>query len=120
METIASSGEHLLELINEVLDISRIEAGRMELQNVDFDLSALIKGLSAMFALHCQQAGLLWHVQWELDNSDSRIWVHGDENKLRQSLINLLSNAVKFTAEGSVTLRIQESKEQSTTERRFI
>ncbi len=121
VETIADSGEHLLELINEVLDISRIEAGRMELQNIDFDLNALIKELSAMFALRCQQSGLLWSVQWELaaGDSDSRIWVHGDEHKLRQSLINLLSNAVKFTEEGSVTLGIQESTEQSTDERRF-
>jgi len=117
VETIADSGEHLLELINEVLDLSRIEAGRMELQNVDFDLNSLIKELSAMFALRCQKAELLWSTQWELADGDShrRIWVHGDENKLRQSLINLLSNAVKFTVEGSVTLRIQGSTEQPPT-----
>ena len=108
VETIANSGEHLLELINEVLDLSRIEAGRLELQNVNFELNALIKALSVMFAIRCEQKELLLGVEWEVvaEDSDEPIWVHGDENKLRQSLINLLSNAVKFTDEGSVTLRI--------------
>jgi len=110
--TIANSGEHLLELINEVLDLSRIEAGRLELQNIDFDLVAFIDGLAAMFALRCQQKGLSWQVEWgenEPIQGTSRLWVHGDEGKLRQILINLLSNAVKFTPDGSVTLRICES-----------
>jgi CheY-like chemotaxis protein len=102
-----------LALINDVLDISKIEAERLELQNIDFDLTALIDGLSAMFAVRCQQEGLEWRVEWEaagvLRQSSSpppHLSVHGDEGKLRQVLINLLSNAVKFTHSGSVCLRI--------------
>ena len=65
IDTIENSGDHLLQLINDVLDISRIEAGRLELQETDFDLVALIDGLSAMFVTRCQQQGLSWEVVWE-------------------------------------------------------
>ncbi|MBI1923307.1 response regulator, partial [Candidatus Poribacteria bacterium] len=130
IETIESSGKHLLALINEVLDISRIESGRVELQNNDFDLTALIDGLSAMFQIRCGQKGLAWRVEWANEQMSksaneqithyasrftfhvSRTLVHGDEGKLRQILINLLSNAVKFTESGEVILRISESTSQ--------
>ncbi|MBI2503195.1 MAG: response regulator, partial [Candidatus Latescibacteria bacterium] len=107
METIQASGDHLLELINEVLDLSKIEAGRMELQAVDFGLDQLVGELAEMFQLRCQQKGLGWRVelqggQWQ---------VRGDENKLRQVLINLLGNAVKFTEAGEVVFRVHEERE---------
>ena len=111
--TIETSGRHLLALINDILDISKIEAGRMELQNSDFDLTALIEGLSVMFQLRCEDKGLAWRVEWKHGRLESRILVHGDENKLRQVLINLLSNAVKFTEEGEVVLRMREFTDQS-------
>ncbi len=129
ISTIKDSGNHLLELINEVLDISKIEAGRLELEESDFNLTGLIEGLSVMFQLRCRQKGLRWRVAWQrpesqhdpkLPNpqsairnpqSDSRaLWVHGDKGKLRQILMNLLSNAVKFTESGEITLRITESQ----------
>jgi len=127
IQTIFDSGQHLLGLINDVLDPSKIEAGRLELQETDFDLSMLIAGLSTMFALRCDQKGPFWQVEWEENEQMSQsaneqssnqvnptpairhpqsVWVHGDENKLRQVLINLLGNAVKFTESGTVTLRI--------------
>ena len=65
VETIEKSGDHLLGLINEILDLSRIEAGRMELQESDFDLTALIEGLSVMFQLRCEQKGIKWNVEWQ-------------------------------------------------------
>ena len=65
MDTIDGSGIHLLELIDDVLDISRIEAGRMEFQGSDFDLVALIDGLSTMFQFSCEQKGLHWKVEWQ-------------------------------------------------------
>jgi len=107
VETIGKSGEHLLGLINDVLDISKIEAGREELNLVGFDLSAVVDSLSSMFAIRCQQKGLRWQAICAISQSH----VHGDEGKLRQVLINLLGNAVKFTDEGEVTLQIEERDE---------
>jgi len=107
VETIETSGNHLLELINGVLDLSKIEAGRMELQPSDFDLAALIKGLEAIFIIRRQQKGLDWRLEWQIgESTPSRILVHGDEVKLRQVLTNLLGNAVKFTEKGTVTLKV--------------
>jgi predicted ATPase/signal transduction histidine kinase/DNA-binding NarL/FixJ family response regulator len=114
VKTIADNGRHLLNLINDVLDLSKIEAGRMELQEIDFDLRGLIDEIAEMFTMRCKEKELAWRVEWIADiktvqrNSmqPSRLVVHGDEGKLRQVLINLLSNAVKFTTSGEVVLRI--------------
>ena len=103
VDTIEQSGSHLLKLINEVLDISRIEAGTLELHPVDFDLQALVHGLDVMFRLRCQQKGLAWQV--EIPEAE-RLLVRGDEAKLTQVLINLLGNAVKFTDAGGVRLQV--------------
>ena len=103
VDTIQRSGDHLLSLINEVLDLSKIEAGRLELNTTDFDLASLVESLEVMFALRCQQRGLDWHLQNQLNKA---IPVRGDEAKLGQVLINLLGNAVKFTDSGSVTLAV--------------
>lgn len=101
--TIQSSGDHLLKLINEVLDISKIEAGRMELHVDDFDLTQLFSSLSIMFDLRCREAGLAWQLSCP---TKGPLAVRGDEGKLMQVLINLLGNAVKFTPDGSVSLRV--------------
>ncbi len=102
VDIIRTSGDHLLGLINDILDLSKIEAGREELHPVDFDLSGFATGLSAMFRLRCEQKGLLWEEEVALEKQR----VFADENKLRQILVNLLGNAVKFTGEGSVRLQI--------------
>ena len=106
VETIHRSGDHLLSLINEVLDLSKIEAGKLELNTADFDLASLVESLDVMFALRCEQKGLLWQLQSELGATR---FVCGDEAKLGQVLINLLGNAVKFTDAGSVTLQVKNS-----------
>ena len=108
LNTIENSGNHLLALINDILDLSEIEAGRMELQETDFDLAELIYGLSAMFQLGCEQKGLGWRVE---GMGEERMLVRGDEGKLRQILINLLGNAVKFTDSGEVILRVALQEE---------
>lgn len=107
--TIASSGQHLLHLVNEILDLSKIEADRMELQPDEFDLVALTHELAAMFQQRCEEKGLGLHVEWLRD--DQRRMVEGDEGKLRQVLINLLGNAVKFTDAGHVSLRVTPEAE---------
>jgi len=106
VETIDKSGNHLLALINEILDISKIEAGRMEVIDDSFDLVDLAHDLSAMFQLRCQQKGLRWRVD-VLGGSNSAC-VRGDPGKIRQVLINLLGNAVKFTDDGEVVFTINK------------
>jgi signal transduction histidine kinase/DNA-binding response OmpR family regulator len=107
IETIEQSGDHLLAMINDILDLSKIEAGRMELQESDFDLTALIQGIKAMFTVRCEEKKL----KLEVDGlGDAPCPVHADEGKLRQVLINLLGNAVKFTERGSVTLQVRGQK----------
>jgi signal transduction histidine kinase/ligand-binding sensor domain-containing protein/CheY-like chemotaxis protein len=104
IETIEKSGEHLLGMINDILDLSKIEAGRMELQPADFDLNALIAGIEGMFRIRCQEKQLALNV---VRFTDGAIPVCGDEGKLRQVLINLLGNAVKFTEHGEITLKVR-------------
>jgi PAS domain S-box-containing protein len=102
--TIENSGNHLLSLINDILDISKIEAGHMELNPIDFNLNDLAQGLSVMFRVRCEKKGLAFHLEGFTERSFT---LHGDEGKLRQILINLLGNSVKFTDQGKVTLAIQ-------------
>jgi signal transduction histidine kinase/CheY-like chemotaxis protein len=104
LATITNSSDHLLHLINEILDLSKIDAGRMELEPSDFDVVALVRELAALFQHPCEEKKLGLRV----DGLDDRrtLPVRGDEGKLRQVLINLLGNAVKFTERGRVTLRV--------------
>jgi signal transduction histidine kinase/ligand-binding sensor domain-containing protein/DNA-binding response OmpR family regulator len=104
IDTIERSGSHLLALINEILDLSKIESGRMDLTLADFSLVELIQGLSVMFELRCRQNGLNWRIEGPIASFHP---VRGDEGKLRQVLINLLGNAVKFTDSGEVKLRVK-------------
>jgi len=108
VETIENSGNHLLSLINEVLDISKIEAGHMQLHSADFDLNHLLNSLAKMFALRCREKGLGWRLE---GLGSDPLLVHGDEAKLRQVLINLLGNGVKFTQEGEVVLQVESLAE---------
>ncbi|EGK90623.1 PAS domain S-box protein [Microcoleus vaginatus PCC 9802] len=101
---ILRSGEHLLALINQVLDLSKIEAGRTTLNAKSFDLYQLIDDLEDMFALKAEQKGL----QLIFDR-DAEVphYICTDEVKLRQVLINLLNNAIKFTSEGGVSVQVK-------------
>jgi PAS domain S-box-containing protein len=99
---IVSSGEHLLNLINDVLEMSKIEAGQVSLSEAPFDLHGLLHSVEDLFRLRAETKQL--RLRFELAPDLPR-FVAGDESKLRQVLINLLGNAVKFTAAGQVTLR---------------
>ncbi|BBN80904.1 hypothetical protein PA25_08890 [Pseudoalteromonas sp. A25] len=101
MNKIIRAGNHLLDIINDVLDISKIEAGSSKLNLTDFELSSLLDDLGSMFKLKCEQKQLSWSLQ---NNVSGKIGVHGDQGKIRQVLINLLGNAVKFTDSGEVKL----------------
>ncbi len=110
LATIERSGEHLLGLINDVLTMSKIESGRLSLQENAFDLHYQLVGLKEMFALRAADKGL----SLVLDiASDVPRYIYADESKLRQVLMNLLSNAVKFTEEGGVTLRVASRQGQA-------
>ena len=102
LDIINRSGEYLLEIINNVLDLSKIEAGRIELEPNAFDLPRLLEDLGHMFEVRTESAGLSFVL--ELDPALPR-YVKADNGKLRQILINLLGNAVKFTATGGIVLR---------------
>ncbi|MGB3188531.1 hybrid sensor histidine kinase/response regulator [Lyngbya sp. PCC 8106] len=102
LQTIRYSAEHLLELINEVLDLAKIEAGKTIVNSAHFDLHLLFNQLYAMFSQRCEAHGLFLQVHWE-DNVPQ--YLHGDDRKLRQILINLVGNAVKFTQAGSITVQ---------------
>lgn len=103
MVTINRSGEHLLALINDILEMSKIEAGRAHVNLSAFDLGALVKDIATMFKLRAQSKGLSLVVKI----SDLPPAVISDENKIRQIFINLLGNAVKFTEHGQITWRVR-------------
>ena len=115
LEKIGNSAKHLLTLINDILDMSRIESGSMVLHKAGFSLSAMLEQISTMVASQCVDKGLSYeqHILNQMD--DSYI---GDEMKLKEILINILSNAIKFTeAPGSVTLTVERTavfEDQST------
>ncbi|MHC4910057.1 MAG: ATP-binding protein, partial [Planctomycetota bacterium] len=105
LASIENCGQHLLTLINDVLDLSKIEAGRMEVVSAPTDLHQLLKGVYDIVAPRAEVKGL----DFTLDVSpEVPRGVHADATKLRQILVNLLGNAVKFTAKGSVDLHVRE------------
>lgn len=104
IETIMGSGRHLLGVIDDVLDLSKIEAGRAELQASDFDLLSMLNDVAGMLRARAVEKGLKLGIDI---NPNGHALVRADERKLRQVLINLLANAVKFTDIGSVELRVR-------------
>ena len=107
LEKIGVSAQHLLSLINDILDMSRIEAGQMSLKSEEFSLSGLLKDINAILDSQCREKGLTYdcHIVGQL--GDNYI---GDETKLKQILINILGNAVKFTHKGgAVTLNVERA-----------
>jgi signal transduction histidine kinase/CheY-like chemotaxis protein len=104
LDTIVRSGQHLLAVINDILDMSKIEAGRVELSIVVFDLRDLVSDLAAIFRLRTNAKGLLFRVEMA---EDVPFVVLGDGHKLRQIFTNLLSNAIKFTERGQVIWRLR-------------
>ncbi len=104
LNVIQQSGDHLLTLINDILDLSKIEAGRMELFASPFNFHTFLTGIAGIIQMRCQQKNITFTYDpvGQLPHT-----IEADETRLRQVLINLLGNAVKFTEKGSVTLRVK-------------
>jgi len=98
---IDSAASHLLSIINDILDVSKIEAGKLALEDTDFSLSAIFDQVRSMILDQARARGL----EIEADAGNVPLWLRGDPTRLRQALFNYTSNAVKFTERGSIQLR---------------
>jgi PAS domain S-box-containing protein len=107
LEMIERSGEHLLALVNDVLDLSKIEAGRLELESTAFGVGAIVGEVESMMLPQAAAKGLRFEVQ----GADLPLTLLGDPVRLKQALINYVGNALKFTREGEVNLRCRVVEE---------
>ena len=105
--TAQDSAEGLLVILNDLLDLSKLEAGKLNFEEANFDLPELAMSVMELLSPHADEKGLSVHGDWH-DLSHPR--VKGDPTRVRQLLLNLLGNAIKFTEEGNVTLRISQEK----------
>ncbi len=101
LSKIEAAAHHLLSVINDILDLSKIEAGRLELQEQDFHLGSLLDNVFSLLAEQARAKGL----DLRKDPDGVPMWLRGDATRVRQALINYVGNAIKFTPEGSVELR---------------
>ena len=104
LETITSSGQHLLELINGILDLSKIESGQLEIEKKRFSPDHVIADALSVLDVRARQKNLSLHYEWQGGVPET---VLNDESRFRQALINLVGNAIKFTEEGGVVCRAQ-------------
>ena len=108
LEKIGTSARHLLDIINDILDMSRIESGRMIIKNEEFSFAGMLEQVNTIIGGQCREKGL--HYDCRTSGKIDETYI-GDETKLRQVMINILGNAVKFTPEGgSVTFLIEEGR----------
>jgi len=103
VDVIQRSGEHLLTLINDILDLAKIEAQKLEIQATDFHLPEFLQQITKIIRIKAEQVGLSFFYE---PQDTLPMVVRGDEKRIRQIVLNLLSNAVKFTEKGNVTLRV--------------
>lgn len=103
VETIHNAGENLLTIINDVLDLSKIEAGMMRIESVPFNLIKLVDGIETMFSEKLREKELAFTVDVDESIPD---WLLGDAIRLNQILVNLVGNSVKFTRKGSILLKV--------------
>jgi two-component system sensor histidine kinase/response regulator len=109
LSKIDRSAEHLLSIINDILDISKIEAGKVFLEKSDFRTDSLSHYVLSVLREQIQAKGL----NVEIDSTDVPVWLSGDLTRLRQALLNYVSNAVKFSEKGTITVRIVNLEEES-------
>lgn len=103
IDMILKSGEHLLDIINNILDIAKIESGKLEIETIDFDLGELVTDVISMLSVRSEAKG----ISLRLDQSSSfPRYICTDPAKLRQIMINIISNAIKFTSEGEILIKL--------------
>ncbi|MDZ5459693.1 PAS domain S-box protein [Azohydromonas lata] len=107
LEKIGLAGRHLLATLNDILDLSKIEAGQLKLENIDFEWAPVLEDVRAMVAATAADKGLVL----EVDSDGVPAWLRGDPTRLRQALLNYAVNAVKFTSQGFVRLRARVEQE---------
>ncbi|MDH5719711.1 MAG: ATP-binding protein [Spirochaetia bacterium] len=117
IETIYESGRHLLTIINDILDVSKLEAGKIELEKVQFDLRKNVNTMIKLLKHEAQKKNLFLNI--EIDDELPEIIV-GDPTRLKQILFNLIGNAIKFTKTGGVSLKIQKDKNMKNIKSGFI
>jgi PAS domain S-box-containing protein len=101
LEKVGTAANHLLSIINDILDVSKIEAGKLVLEDADFSLRTIFDQIRSLIGDQARAKGLVI----EVDAGNVPVWLRGDPTRLRQALFNYISNAIKFTDHGSVTLR---------------
>ena len=116
LDEVSEAAQHLLEIINDILDLSKIEAGKLELEQIDFSLVDLLRRTQGLVTERALAKGLTLRVQVDDGVADA---LHGDPTRLSQALLNLLSNAIKFTERGQVLLRVQPLDEDKGLALRF-
>ena len=104
LQVIQKSGEHLLSLISDMLDLAKVESGRIQLEPTNFHFPEFLGAIGEMLRPRFQEKGLFFQLQTEAEQLPD--WVFADERRIRQVLLNLLGNAHKFTKTGGVTLRV--------------
>ena len=110
-DDINTAGQLLLSIVNEILDLSKIESGKMEIVETEYNLSKLIADLTAMISLKAQAKNLIFNI--DVDKS-LPVHLYGDDIRIRQILTNLLSNAIKYTKEGRVELSVKGELKDNT------
>lgn len=103
LEKIDHAAQHLLSIINDILDLSKIESGRLVVEHIDFTLADVMDHVHSLIADAARAKGLRVLV----DTDDVPVWLRGDATRLRQALLNYAGNAIKFTEKGSITLRVR-------------
>lgn len=104
LDIIEKSGQHLLSLLNDILDIAKVESGKIELHETDFSFPDFIQSICDNIRIRTEKKGLMF----VNENNNLPLYVHADERRLRQVLLNLLGNSVKFTEKGSIRLRVKK------------
>ncbi len=101
LNKVDTAAQHLLSIINDILDLSKIESGRLELEQTEFSLCGLLEQIRLLITEQASSKGLTVNIEC----NTTLLWVRGDQTRLRQAILNYVSNAVKFTEKGTIQLR---------------